>query len=312
MNKKSTGALSRKILENYNLALELDEKGVTQLIDDYDSILEKKPILERIKSGSILVAGDIHGDFEIMKSIISLFRDKKDIEHLIFLGDIVDRGSNSIACLNLLFALIIQYPERVHIVRGNHEALSVNSRYGFLQEVMIFQSQDEELYNPNNIPKLYVRYNKTFSNMPVAIVHEKLRFFFVHGGIPIDSCTLNEIKQLPKGDQMLKNPLIKQLLWNDPKEALDQYSSSLRGNDIYTFGSEIVSNFLQINNLKKIIRAHEAFPEGAKYFFDEQLLSLFTSEEFYNYVKAKIALINESGKIKILSPKNNNKNFFGF
>jgi serine/threonine-protein phosphatase PP1 catalytic subunit len=106
---------------------------------------------------------------------------------------------------------------------------------------------------------------------------------------------------------MLDNPLIKQLLWNDPQENISRSSYSMRGLDIYTFGSEIVSEFLEQNGLNMIIRAHEAFPEGYKYFFDKKLLSLFTSEEYYSYISAKVAFINSVGDIDIFHPNDKKK-----
>jgi len=307
MVNKTILELSNRILADYDLATKLTADEINELIEQFIFLKKGKPILKRIKSGSTLVIGDIHGDFNILKSIIDGFTKNDHINHLIFLGDIVDRGSQSIGCLNLLYALIIKYPDRVHIVRGNHEAISVNSRYGFLTDIRNFYetSEIEQNTSNNSFPELYVNFNRSFGTMPLALIHEEFRYFFVHGGIPIEPISLKEINDLPTADLLLSNPTIKQMLWNDPREGVEKYSYSIRGDGIYIYGQEVLDNFLKKNNLKMIIRAHEVIPDGYIYLFNKKLLSLFTSEDFYQGVSGKIAKITDKGKIKIFHPLTN-------
>jgi predicted phosphodiesterase len=307
MVSKAHSEISNRILADYNQATILNAEEINELIDRFIFLMKGKPTLTRIKDGSVLVVGDIHGDFTILKSIIAGFRKNDHINHLIFLGDIVDRGSQSISCLNLLYALKITYPERVHIVRGNHEAISVNSRYGFLADITQFSDSSETNQKTinNSLPELFVNFNRSFGAMPLALVHEEFRYFFVHGGIPIEPISLKEINDLPKADLLLSNPIIKQMLWNDPQEEVENYTYSMRGDGIYIYGQEVLDNFLKQNNLKMIIRAHEVFPDGHVYMFDNKLLSLFTSEDFYQGVNAKIAKITDKGQIDIFHPSSN-------
>lgn len=293
LSQEETKEIVTKVLNDFDKALDLSKEEIELLIQGFSKHVCEQPVCDKINTGSALVVGDIHGDFKIIKKTSQLFLDKKDkTQHLIFLGDIVDRGSNSIACLNLLFALKIQYPERVHVIRGNHESMPINSRYGFKDE--IFQSfNDKDLFD---------QFNHAFGEMSLTLIHKSQKIFFVHGGIPIANITIRELNNLPKRDLWLENHTIMQMLWNDPKENLKTYGPSMRGMNIYYYGSEIVDNFLEQNDLKMIIRAHEAFPDGFRFFFNGRLLSLFSSEEHYSHVSAKVAFINETGEIDLFHP----------
>ena len=58
-----------------------------------------------------------------------------DTTKYIFLGDFVDRGHKSLEIMCLLLALKIQYPDRVYLIRGNHECDAMNELYGFYSEI---------------------------------------------------------------------------------------------------------------------------------------------------------------------------------
>jgi len=55
---------------------------------------------------------------------MELFKVGGDIPdtNYLFLGDFVDRGLNSVETFLLLLALKVKYPQRIFLIRGNHES----------------------------------------------------------------------------------------------------------------------------------------------------------------------------------------------
>lgn len=68
----------------------------------------------------INVCGDIHGQFY---DVLELFRQGGELpaSSYIFIGDFVDRGYNSVETFEYLMCLKIKYPDRIFLLRGNHE-----------------------------------------------------------------------------------------------------------------------------------------------------------------------------------------------
>jgi diadenosine tetraphosphatase ApaH/serine/threonine PP2A family protein phosphatase len=181
----------------------------------------------------------------------------------------------------------------VFLLRGNHETPSVNSYYGFSSVCGdAFGEEAKKMYNEYNILFSY------FS--PAFLLSEQI--FLVHGGIPKGLNTLEEINLLKKGDLDAGNFILGQMLWNDPSEYHQTFETNWdRGGIYYTFGEASFCEFLENHEISMVIRAHEVFLEGYKYFFDKNLLSIFSSPNYRMGNKAKIAHISQEGTVSLVA-----------
>ena len=85
----------------------------------------------------ISICGDVHGQFNDVLHMFSLAGDMRTTNvQFLFLGDIVDRGAQSTETLQLLFCYKVRYPERMWMIRGNHESRVTSREYGYYDEVM--------------------------------------------------------------------------------------------------------------------------------------------------------------------------------
>ena len=86
-----------------------------------DKLLMKKV---NTNSGKRWVIGDIHGCYLSLKQLLETIQPNKE-DHLIFLGDYIDRGPNSYEVLELLIELDSQL--NCHFLRGNHEQMLLDA-----------------------------------------------------------------------------------------------------------------------------------------------------------------------------------------
>ncbi len=257
----------------------IQERGIENIsqseysifIDDVKGFLDGKKLVEKDWT-HFYVVGDTHGYLKSAKKPAE--RAISDRAPIIYTGDYVDRGEKQLETLAYLLSLKRERPDKVVLLRGNHETRDINRGYGFYKEVTSKFSR-----------ALFDKIVTLYKDLPVAAVIDE-RFFLAHGGISKDVTHYEEIYDLQYSSKSYQ-----EFFWNDPSEKIDYFEPNFKRGGYYLYGNKAVEEFLKTNHLEMIIRAHEVQEKGYNYYFDKKLLSLFSVPNYRGRNKGKIAYV---------------------
>jgi serine/threonine-protein phosphatase PPG1 len=226
-------------------------------------------------SSSITVVGDIHGQFNDLKELFDTGGKVPDTNYL-FLGDYVDRGFQSLEVMILLTLMKIKYPNRVYLLRGNHESRQTNQNYGFHVECL-------KKYNQSSTVWLYI--NEMFDYLPLAAVIDN-KLFCIHGGLSPSIQKIEDIKVLERCKDIPTEGPMADLVWSDPDENTEGFKISERGAG-FLFGETVIDKFLHLNKMETIVRAHQLCKEGYLILFGGKIITVWSAPNYcgriYNY-----------------------------
>lgn len=271
------------------------------------SVLEDEPRCVFLQSPAY-VFGDIHGNLEDLH----FFSDNVwnlgmslTAGNFVFLGDYVDRGMSCLEVVAYLLAMKLSLPQKVFLLRGNHETRDVNGweeHYG--ERSFIHQCRDR--FGDDLGFRVWEATNSTFDRMPLAAVIDQ-DIFCVHGGIPRpisdpskEGGRIRDILNVTKVAGI--NPpyehededhqqVASDCIWSDPASedqearSVDRrtgYGDSLRGGGAICFGHRAVTDFLAQQGFSYIMRAHEAHAEGVAVSKGARVFTVFSTSKDHN------------------------------
>lgn len=257
----------------------LDAYEVGELCYAAEQIFMQEPTVLQLKA-PVKVFGDLHGQFGDLMRLFDEYgfpSTAGDITYIdyLFLGDYVDRGQHSLETITLLLALKIEYPENVHLIRGNHEAADINALFGFRLECIERMGESDGIW-------VWTRFNQLFNYLPLAALIER-KIICMHGGIGRSINSVEQIEKLERPITMdVGSIVLMDLLWSDPTEndSIEGLRPNARGPGLVSFGPDRVTDFCKRNKLQLIIRAHECVMDGFERFAQGQLITLFSATNY--------------------------------
>mmetsp|Transcript_489 Transcript_489/g.1376 ORF Transcript_489/g.1376 Transcript_489/m.1376 type:complete len:768 (-) Transcript_489:38-2341(-) len=258
-------------LHNGNGTVPLEPQCLTALMTTARQLLmQEETVVTTTNATETTVVGDLHGSLPCLQNVVELARiatlHESSHRQVVFIGDFVDRGQQSLPVLITLLLLKVSHPTQVYLVRGNHEDTMTASTYGFrdeLQETYDDDTTADELW--------YDHVGPLFAALPLAV--QTRQACLLHGGLPGDDfdlvrfnrqisidlrCQLKTVADPYDDDEAL----VQTVLWSDPApdEELGLVDNE-RGAGV-TFGPDISQDFLERHSLRYLIRAHEPFEDG--------------------------------------------------
>ena len=274
-----------------NFVFDIDQ--IASLTKQCMEIVASQPNILKV-SAPVKVFGDIHGQYIDLMNFFSKWGSPSEgpngdimTNDYLFLGDFVDRGNLSLETICLLMALKVKYPDQIHLIRGNHEDILINSGFGFQNECQGRLHDESE-----NDDSLFALINNFFEYLPFAAIIED-KILCVHGGIGSNVKKLSDIEDIKRPFEVVHEAqtrdqkLAMDLLWSDPTDNDEEFGiqpnlqrDSNNLGHIVKYGPDIVKKFLKDNNLSYIIRGHECVLDGFERFAGGLLLTVFSATDY--------------------------------
>jgi len=269
-----TPAQAKEKIEAIHAGENFDSVSLIQLAQAAIAIMsEEETVVDLRKENpalkEVMVVGDLHGSLNCLMSVLeltdvwSISQDDAD-RVVVFDGDFVDRGTHSLEVLSTLLLIKISHPTKVILLRGNHEDSMTASTYGFREEI-------DGKYGYDVADDIWYEFGHLFAAFP--IIARSNQAAIMHGGIPMEDFTLEIANALDKEVRCelktIADPyddderLVQGILWSDPSDE-PGLNHSDRGAG-FLFGPDISKEFLDHEDLKYIIRAHEPFEDGSNF-----------------------------------------------
>lgn len=236
-----------------------------------DLLMEESNV--QVVDTPITICGDIHGQLHDLLTLFRLSKGPPDTKYL-FLGDFVDRGFYSLETFLLLLCYKVKYPDRIYLIRGNHESRQITSVYGFYDECLRkYGSANVWRYCCEVFDYLALGAYITGSAGGLGGV------FCIHGGLSPDLETMDQIRAIDRKQEVPHEGSMCDLLWSDPEENVPAWAISPRGAG-YLFGYNETEKFLFKNDLSLIARAHQLVMEGYKEVFEGGLVTVWSAPNY--------------------------------
>ena len=243
----------------------LSESEIGLLCEKAKEILSSEENVVKVRA-PVTICGDIHGQFHDLMELFRVAGTPPEVSFL-FLGDYVDRGMFGVESLCMLLALKVRFSDRVTLLRGNHESRSTTVTYGFY----------DECFRKFGNHEIWRGFTELFDLLPLAAEVDG-QLLCLHGGLSPDALQIDSLRQLDRRCEIPHDGPVCDVLWSDPHDS-PGWGPSPRGAGSL-FGKDKSEEFLRLNGLKMLVRAHQLVSEGYQPTHDGLVVTVFSAPNY--------------------------------
>ncbi|HEV2317000.1 MAG TPA: metallophosphoesterase family protein [Thermoplasmata archaeon] len=267
--------------------LHLGASDVDELLDRLEAEVPVSDGVSQLPSTGVreaVVFGDTHGDWRSTEAVARQFLGRLDDSCLVGLGDYIDRPPDdcphgSVANALYLLQLRAIYPDRVTLVKGNHEA---TRRIPVVPHDL--PEEVDDLWGPE--VERYSRILALIERGPWAAL-SSTGAYFAHAGFP---------SEVPKGDwkEDYRSPsegLLFDTVWRDAE------ASAFHRGGSPPFGREALERFLDHIGGTVFLRGHDPDLTG-RLLYGGRCLTLHTTRVYERYGGVVFARVPLDHRVK--------------
>lgn len=147
-----------------------------------------------LKKQNLFIIGDIHGEYKFLKEML---KNVPKNTKIIFLGDLIDRGEDSLKTVQIVKELVNK--GEAIAIKGNHEEMFLNVPEGGMFKEIYYENGGKETINNflknkvdkinlinvketyDNIKKIRTEEYEFIKNMPYYVIMDD--YLFIHAGV---------------------------------------------------------------------------------------------------------------------------------
>lgn len=234
----------------------------------------------------VMVVGDLHGNIPAFRKVLEVAALGQNPGRHLVLQELIhgprmypnDQGDRSHQLVDLVCALKCQYPDRVHLILGNHELSELTGRAIGKNGVplnALFRQGIDTAYGERG-GAVYAAYHELFAALPLA-VRTPNRVFLCHtipDGYELDGLDLEVLKldHWPS-EAMKRHGTIYCLTWgrDTAPETVDRFAAMVDADWFVTGHQPCDEGFRQANHRQIIIDGTDPYPAYCRFLANEPM-----------------------------------------